>query len=355
MGAGADRVIFWLLNARAQGSEAGEWSLLDFNGRTSECFDTASDIARVLERHASFFGRARPIKSSVTIILSLETLTLQERFASGDAPARGRDAHVLEALGLYQALAELGVPARLKQIDDFDWRDSSQPPRLVILPHVTALTAAQARDVEAFVRGGNTLLVTGLTGFYDEEARFLPSERWPLSSLLGARPKEVHTPNDRAEVAWSRPALTLPSQMWLGEIENDSAEVAARWDGRVTAVRKRVGSGEAVWIPSLIGMGAWLGDGAPLAGLLAELNAPFTRDLPFGFDGRQAGCLMRVLQNGNSYVTVVTNGTAEPQQCRLRRPPALTPQLLWGDPSTLAPNNPIVSLGARQTAVHLWK
>ncbi|HEX8147052.1 MAG TPA: beta-galactosidase [Pyrinomonadaceae bacterium] len=355
VGAGADRVIFWLLNARAQGSEAGEWSLLDFQGRTGERFDTASDIARVLERNASFFEKARPVESSVTVILSPETMTLQERFAANDSPARGRDAHVLEALGVYQALAELGLPARLKHIDDFDWRDTSRSPRLAVLPHAAALTAAQARDVEAFVRGGGTLLVTGLTGFYDEEARFMPSERWPLSSLLGARPREVHTPEGRAEVAWARPALTLPSLMWLGEIENDSAEVAARQGGRVTAVRKRAGSGEAVWVPSLIGAGAWLGDGAPLAGLLEELAAPFTRDVTFRFDGRQAGCLLRVLRNGDSYVTVVTNGTSEPRQCRLRRPSNLTRQLLWGDPSTSSQNSSTVPLGARQTAVHLWR
>jgi beta-galactosidase len=354
VGAGADRVVFWLLNARAQGSEAGEWSLLDLNGRTGERFDTASDIARVLEQQASFFGGARPVEAPVTIILSLETMTLQERFAANDSPARGRDAHVLEALGLYQALTELGLPARFKQFDDFDRRDSSQVPRLFILPHATALTASQARGVEAFVRNGGTLLVTGLTALYDEEARFLPSERWPLADLLGARPGEVHTPAGRAEVAWSRPALTLPSHLWLGEIENDSAEVAARQDGLVTAVRRRAGRGEVVWIPSLVGMGAWLGDGAPLAGLLEELAAPFARDLPFRFDGRQTGCLLRVLQNGNAYVTVVTNGAAEPRQCRLRRPAGLAPQRLWGD-STFTPNNPAVSLGARQTAVHLWK
>ncbi|MBV9929264.1 MAG: beta-galactosidase [Acidobacteria bacterium] len=354
VGSGADRVVFWLLNARAEGSEAGEWSLLDFNGRTSERFETASELARVLERNATFFGKARAFEPPVTIILSPETMTLQERFATGDSPARGRDAHVLEALGIYQALAELGVGARLKYVGDFDWRDSAQT-RLVILPHVTALTAEQARDVEAFVRGGGTVLATGLTGFYDEGARFLPSEHWPLAELFGARPKEVQTPSARAEVAWSSPALTLPSQLWLGEVENESAEVAARQDGRVTAVRRRFGRGEAVWIPSPVGMGAWLSDGAPLAALLAELTAPFARDLPFRFDGRQPDCLLRVLQNGNAYVTVVTNGSAEPRQCRLRRPSGLTPQTLWGGPSTFTPDNSTVSLGSRQTAVFLWK
>ena len=74
-------------------------------------------------------------------------MTLQERYRADDSPARGPFAHVLEALGFYQALAELGVNVRLKQIDDFDWRAASGRPRLVILPHVSALTATQAAAV----------------------------------------------------------------------------------------------------------------------------------------------------------------------------------------------------------------
>ena len=223
----------------------------------------------------------------------------------------------------------------------------------MILPHVSSLTPEQARDLEAFVRGGNTLLVTGLTGFYDADARFLPAGRWPLRDLLGARPKDVQTA-ERADVAWSHPALTLPGRLWVGEVANDSAEVAAQQDGRVTAVRKHAGQGEVVWIPALVGMGAWLGDGAPLAELLGELAGPFTRGAPFRFERRQTGCLLRVLQNGNAYVTVITNGTAEPRQCHLRRPAALAPQLLWGAASSLTRDD-AVSLGARQTAVLLWQ
>jgi beta-galactosidase len=355
VGAGADRVIFWLLNARAQGSEAGEWSLLDFQGRASERFDAASEIAAVLERHADFFAKAKPVEAPVTVILSLETMTLQERYRAEDSPARDRNAHVLEALGLYQSLSELGVGVRLKQIDDFDWRGTSRGPRLAILPHVSALTAEQARDIEAFVRAGNTVLLTGLTGLYDEEARFSPLARWPLSDVLGGRLKEVRTLNDGAAVVLSRPALTLPSGLWVGEIANESAEVVGRQDGRVTAVRKQTGRGEAVWIPSLIGLGAWLGDGTPLSRLLQDLTEPFTRDLPFRFDDRQPGCLMRVLRSGESFVTVVTNGTAEARQCRVRHPPGPRPQALWGDASALAADGQTISLGARQTSVLLWR
>lgn len=353
VGSGADRVIFWLLNARAEGSEAGEWSLLDFQGGRSERFEAASEIAGVLERQAEFFGRARPIESPVTVILSLETMTLQERYRVEDFPARDRNAHVIEALGFYQALAELGLPARLKQMDDFDWRGASPRPRLAILPHVTSLTAAQARDVEAFVRNGNTVLITGLTGLYDAEARFWPAGHWPLESLLGALPKEVNTEGAATALVLSRPPLTLPSHLWVGEIANESAEVIGSRDGRVTAVRKRAGKGEAVWIPSTIGMGAWLGDGAPLSLLLRDVTEPFTRDLPFRFTERQPGCLLRVLRNGGAYVTVVTNGTAEPRQCRLRHAAGLAPQLLWG--AAPAADREAIPLGARQTSVLLWR
>jgi hypothetical protein len=84
------------------------------------------------------------------------------------------------------------------------------------------------------------------------------------------------------------------------------------------------------------------------------LAAPFTRAQTFRFEGRQPGCLLRVLQSGNSYVTIVANGTAEPRPCRLRRPAGLTPQLLWGD-SALTNGGAAAALGPRQTAVHLWR
>ena len=353
VGAGADRVVFWLLNARAQGSEAGEWSLLDFQGRPGERFNTASEIARVLERHAAVFGGAGPVEAPVAVILSLETMTLQERYRVEDFPARDRNAHVLAALGFYQALAELGLAARLKQVDDYDWRAASRAPRLAILPHVTALTAAQARDIETFVRNGNTVLITGLTGLYDEEARFRPLSGWPLEALVGARLKEVSTEGAGAAVTLSRPALSLPSHLWVGEIANESAEVFGRRGDRVTAVRRRAGRGEAVWIPSMVGLGAWLGDGAPLAALLRDVTEPFARDLPFRFDGRQPGCLMRVLRSGASHVTVVTNGGDGPRQCRLLRPAGRAPQLLWG--AAPAADGQTIPLGARQTTVLLWR
>ena len=53
-------VIFWTLNQRASALEAGEWGMLDFQGRPSDRLTAASEVARTAKAHKSFFREARP-------------------------------------------------------------------------------------------------------------------------------------------------------------------------------------------------------------------------------------------------------------------------------------------------------
>jgi len=52
-------------------------------------------------------------------------MTLQNRFHVDNSPVRDQNAHVREALSIYQCLHELGVSARIKHIHDFPWDDST--------------------------------------------------------------------------------------------------------------------------------------------------------------------------------------------------------------------------------------
>src|ERR1017187_6548127 len=72
LGTGADRILFWLLNARTSGVEAGEWSLLDFQQQPSARLRTASQIAQVLENNKDFFDGSQAVRSDVTLVLSLD-------------------------------------------------------------------------------------------------------------------------------------------------------------------------------------------------------------------------------------------------------------------------------------------
>jgi beta-galactosidase len=356
IGAGADRVIFWLLNARSQGTEAAEWSLLDFQQKPSRRLETASAIAQIVDSHGDFFRGAHALESPVTVILSLETMTMEERYHDADFPGRDSNAHLLAALGVYQALSQIGLPPRVKLFGDYDWRSKTANARVAIVPDARAITESQVSDLEAFVDNGNTLLITGLTGFYDPHAKAWPLAGFPLARVTGAELKEVHFIGNEVDLPLSSPAITLPSHLWIGSIENQSAQVAGELNGEIVATtRKTESGGRVLWIPSPIGIGGWLRGTEPLARYLSTVLAPISDREPFRFPQPQKNCLMRILGNGNSYLSVVTNGEESPVRCEVLRPAGLHPERLWGQLPVSQGPDAIYLLGSRDTSVTLWR
>jgi beta-galactosidase len=355
VGTGADRILFWLLNARSSGVEAGEWSLLDFQQQPSARLQTASQIAQILEKNQDFFNGSQPVRPDVTLVLSLETMTLEDNFAHNTDPARDRNAQVLETLGLYRALAESGVPPRIKHFDDVDWNQGGAGHRTVILPDVRVLSPEQIDKLDLFVKSGNTLIITGLTGFYDLYGKAWPLAGFPLQELTGAELKDVLLPA-ATQIEWTNARPSLPAHLWLGTIHNIDAKPIAGWQGETTAtVRNVTGGGRVIWIPSLVGLGAWLGDTAPLAAYLHSTLQPALAAVPFNFAQPQPGCLLRVLKNDSAYVTILVNGEAQPVSCAMTVPPALHSTTLWGMTGSAHTGTEDVSLPAGATQIQLWK
>lgn len=351
VGGGVDRVIFWLLNARAQGGEAGEWSLLDFQNRPSERLQAASQIGHILESNRDFFDHAHALQANIAILLSPETMAFENLYQTGNDPARGDAAHVLSALGIYREFTRLGIPVRIKHINDYEWGATDAEHRMVILPHVLVLTASEQDRMAQFVHDGGTVLATGLTGLYDEHARFWPfmPERW--NEIFGARLKEVRLVAQQAQTSatdGAGHAFTLPARNWIGEIDPMGAEVIGRQGSWVTATRFHYGKGTAIWLPSTIGMGAWFGDGQPLSEFLSSLAAPFSAALPVRFPVRQQACVLRTLTDDKgAYVTVVTNGSEQEQSCPVVAPGGFEGTALW--------NKAGKTIGPRETLVTRWK
>src|SRR4030042_366140 len=79
IGSGAEKIIFWCLNARRAGNEAGEWAMLDYQGNPSERLEEVSRITSILSENKDLMSGAHPAASSVTIILSPDTMLLQSR------------------------------------------------------------------------------------------------------------------------------------------------------------------------------------------------------------------------------------------------------------------------------------
>ena len=356
VGAGAERTIFWLLNARRAGREAGEWSLLDFDQQPSRRMEVATDIVNTMQAHSDFFAHAKPVVPDVTLLLSLETMTYQLSFARSDDVARDRNQQLLELLGIYKAMTQNGPPPRVKHFDDYDWSLPGKN-RVAIVPDARVLTGRQTTELLHFAQTGGTLLITGLSGLYDEHGKM-----WALagSSLLsevtGARLKEVHLLGE--EIAVPMQSGPLPSRMWMTSVLPKDATAIATWDGETVATERRLaGGGRVIWIPSPVGMGAWTGDSAPLAKYLRKTLPSMYASVPFTLDDDSPACLLRVMQSGRNYLTVLTNGSAKAVSCVLQHDHELHGTRIWesknrSDKSTFPA---AVSLGPRQTIVDLWR
>jgi beta-galactosidase len=363
LGAGADRVIYWLLNARREGVEAAEWSMLDFAQKPSDRLETAAHIAATVDRESAFFSTAKPLSTPTTIIVSLQTMTFEEVFHQEDDPAyhrkedpaRGSNAHFLEAAGFYEALSSLGVPPNVKQFDDYDWKAITPERRIAILPDMREMSLAQIDSLKAFVEHGNVLLISGLSGFYGPNAKAWPLAGFPLGEIVGAQLKEVHLRETPPEIALD-PAHPLPSRLWLGTVTPQSAQATARDGAEVVATERTLpGGGSVSWIPSPIGLGAWFTDSGPLALYLRSQILSKAAAVPFPQVTPSNACLVRVLQQKGSYATVVTNGGSAPTQCTLQVPAKLKPVSLWGVAPKLSQDHAVFDLGSRGTAVVLWR
>ncbi len=349
IGSGAHRVIYWLLNTRPDGIESGEWSLLDFQNKPSSRLMSAGGIAKAIDSHRRFFYKAHQIASPVTIVLSMDAMTFQ--LAHGNP-----NAQIDEALGFYQAFSNLGMPVNFKMFHEYPWRNPATKGQLVILPHLAGLTRKQAADITAFEANGNTVVATGLTGFWNPRYQLQVLQHFPLKQALGGAFKEVRYEGSRFPITihLNHSKMVLPARHFIGNINNSSGKVLASQDGRILATENHLGNGTAFWVPSLIGTAAWYGNHQPLAQFMDRVCATVVRNIPFRFAACQSHVILRTLQNGHRYLTVITNGAGSPIKCRLISPAGLKWRIMWGQADTIAKNG-LISLEHHQTVVLLWR
>ena len=90
-----------------------------------------------------------------------------------------------------------------------------------------------------------------------------------------------------------------------------------------------------------------------LARLAAAEIEPNLKSQPFRFGAYAEGLLLRILCNGDRYVTVITNNRSEAASARLIAPPGLRPEIIFG--TGLSADGRRIRLGGRQTIIELWK
>ena len=357
IGTGSKGAIFWCLNPRASGTEAGEWAMLDFQDEPSDRMVTASDVAGVIQNHGSLFADATEVESGINIAYIRESLWVENKLKGTGDKYEGRDPGgvMKSALGYFEALSEMGVQANIKEIDEFDFSKSDYSGTSIILSHQIAVPSRYWTKLEDFVSKGGKLIADGLTGYYDENAVCIMKTGFPLEKLFGGNIKEFKMTGNLFEEKVDD--LTLPAHLWTGSIKIGTATAIGRFNNQVTAARNKYGKGEVIWIPTLLGLASRIKkDYTPLSHLLnKELKASF-QSVPFHFKTLQKNMFMKTLKSGQSYITIIINKSAENRSVVLKLKDGLHANafILYADKKGKIAGN-IIAIAPEETMVIQWR
>lgn len=348
---GAKGIIFWSLNPRSMGEEAGEWALLDFQHNESDRMLAAADVAESLERHHDLFAHAKPVETNINILYNRESLWIEKEVQYGDNnryEGRQPGGVIKSALAYYEILSENGIVPNLKEFSEFDWGRDDYAGVSIILANQVSLPSWHWNHLRNFVKKGGKLFVEGLTGFYDENMLSLFNTGFPLQDVFGGTIREIKTIPGDFEMTVKYP---LTAHLWKGYIHDTGGEALSTENDHVTAIRNRYGKGEVVWIPSLMGLGARRnGNGANLSTLLLEELNP---QMPVRFNQYEKGLFMQTMYNGESYLSVVINKSGEKKDVKILAP-GLKAGIVFPDKAAKIADNQL-TIYSEETIVLEWR
>ena len=306
--------IFWSLNARSAGIEAGEWAMVDYLDNASDRLRTAGDIAKVIHRDRRFFSTARQQLSGIDIVYAKESRWAEQLMCSpdDDVVTARRDHAVFKSIAAcYKALADHGIQASVTSLDDYDFSQSDYAGRTIILTQQIALPRSAKANLKTFVERGGTLIVEGMTSYFDENLHcMMMSDYW--ADLFGGRVSEFQCLD---------PQYPLPNIHHPIPIHWQRGIIA---DTEAMSVTHAISRGKVVWLPSCIALGAWdTDDYRPLGEWLMSVCPSI--DNCVRYDSNSTDILLRVLVNNKEVVVILINKSGSKKTVTLANLPATNP------------------------------
>ncbi len=356
IGTGGKGGIFWCLNPRASGYEAGEWAMIDYQNEPTDRVLAAASVIQAIRKHPSLFTNAIPVRSGINLIYTRETLWHEEKLQAGGIPYEGRNTGgaMKSVLGYFEAFSEMGIQCSIKEINEFDFTRDEYNGITIILTHQISVPSRQWKNLENFVQNGGKLIVDGLTAYFDENAHCIMKTGFPLEDLFGGLLKEFKVVGNLFDFRLSDPGLTLSAHLWRGSIQNKTAKPIASLDNEVIATRNSFGKGEVLWMPSMVGLGSRMSDYDNLITFLGAEVKESISTLPFRFEVPQQKMFMKTLKSGNFFITIIINKNTSPKKVQLEIRDQLTPTVVFADQNGMISNTDTVSISPEETVVISW-
>ncbi len=352
VGSGARKVIYWALNYRRQGIEAGEWGLFGFRGEDTDRSRVTAKMNDIMEKNKKFFSNSKPYKSKISLILSPETMRVLLHIDPFETGARlfDKNAHVMSIMMWFVALSEMGYQVDIRYLNDYEW-ESPEIGRVAILANVIAMPSEVVPKMEKFVANNNRIIAEGLTGFFDEYETNTFIKGFEMENLLGGRMTDLRFKDTLN--TYNFQGVDIPAYTWKPLLKMSTGKAVGINNAEVFAIKNKFGAGETLWIPPCFSLGAFPENTKPLSLLCNfELNK-LLQNQPFYFKEYTKGALLRILKNDNEYLTVITNNQKESLHLGLVNSLNLSPTVIYGEKHMY--NNGSVSLKSKETLVIKWK
>lgn len=355
IGAGSKGGMFWCLNPRGSGVEAGEWAMLDFQNNPTGRLIAAADVAKVINANQSLFSNAKVADTKTHICYTRESLWVEEKLIGTIADtvyeARRPGATMKSAIAYFEAVSRMGLQPSFGELGEFDFSKSDYSGHTIILSHQVSIPSRHWDNLKKFVSNGGKLIVDGLTAYYDENAVNMMQQRFALSEVFGGNIKEFSIVDNIFPIVIKKYNITLPTHAWIGTIVPSTGKAVAMQNNNITGIENNYGKGSVIWIPQLLGLGARISNNyQPLISLLNK-ELDFTGQVYF--NKAHDGTLMKVLQSGNDLVTILVNKNKNQQGITLQGLNNRKPQVLFHDKDGSV-NGSTIKINSEETIVIKW-
>lgn len=297
--------IFWMLNPRSSGIEAGEWGMIDFQGKPTERLLAAKKVSEVVAANTDMLRNPHIISSGIDIVYFKESQWAEHLMALEKDRYVGRQpgAVIKSPVACFRALTERGLNVGLKDISEYDFTQKDYSGKSIIISNQISIPAQYREPLEKFVTLGGTLLVEGMSGFFDEDLHNTMNTGFTFEKLFGENISEFILKGNLFTVEAGD--HKLPTHLWYGKMT-----------GHESVKQSTFGKGRVIWLPSTVALGAWVsGDYKPLSDYLFAMlpHSPAS----IYFDSHHSNVLMRTLYSGDEKLMICINKSSKVENITL--------------------------------------
>jgi len=173
-----------------------------------------------------------------------------------------------------------------------------------------------------------------------------------LRDLLGGDVLEYKAIDDIETLAIND--VNLPAYQWKGFLKEITGTILVNETVNTVAIRNTYGKGMVYWVPTLAGLGSRiLNDYTELNKFLVKALIYRKQHIPFIFDSPQKGVLIKPLEHGGDFVTIIINKSKETREFKLITPSNVKPIMLSANKKGYVLGN-IITINAEETLVIKW-